>query len=301
MDIVTHALMGVAVAGPCLITAPAASAGFILGSVLPDLDAFSRIFGKKSFLTWHQTFTHSLGAMLTVAMLGFICLTIQSEIAYAFFGISAGMLFHSLLDYTNTFGVKLCFPFSQRRQCLEWVFFIDAVTIILTALMLAILGWSFTTESGPSIWQTVIYLVLLISYFLWKGWLRTRAIQKIGMQVESLIPSAFLPWRFMGYRRLDPSQAQLIDFNVLWGSITKEENITILDEQWQATLASSSYFLTMRQLSIGYHIVSDNLKDDGNHVIRCRDLRTRNFGTTFGELDIIVTPTGEIVSQILNV
>ena len=140
MDIVTHALMGVAVAGPCLITAPAASAGFILGSVLPDLDAFSRIFGKKCFLTWHQTFTHSLGAMLTVAIAGFICLAIQSEIAYAFFGISGGMLFHSLLDYTNTFGVKLGFPFSQRRICLEWIFFLlgqQQLTIMPKLLLLS--------------------------------------------------------------------------------------------------------------------------------------------------------------------
>lgn len=301
MDIVTHALMGVAVAGPCLITAPAASAGFILGSVLPDLDAFSRIFGKKCFLTWHQTFTHSLGAMLTVAIAGFICLAIQSEIAYAFFGISGGMLFHSLLDYTNTFGVKLGFPFSQRRICLEWIFFIDAGTIVLTALMLAALAWSFTTVSGPSIWQTVVYLVLLMSYFAWKGWLRKRAIQKIGLQLESLIPSAFLPWQLMGYRRLDPSLAQLINFSALTGTVIKEENIAILDEQWQATLASSTYFQTMCQLSIGYHVVSDDLKDDGTHVIRCRDLRTRNFGTAFGDLEITVTPTGEIVSQNLNV
>jgi membrane-bound metal-dependent hydrolase YbcI (DUF457 family) len=301
MDIVTHALMGVAVAGPCLVSAPSASAGFILGSVLPDIDAFSRVFGKRCFLTWHQTFTHSAGAMLVVVAAAMVGTLVDYEISYLLLGISAGMLFHSLLDFTNTFGVKLWYPFHSKRVCLEWVFFIDSIVIGLTILALTVLAWSMTTLTGPSIWQSILYLVSLAIYFGFKGWLRKRALRQMNPKVLSLIPSAFWPWRFMGYRRENEKNVQLIDYNALRRSIENMVQVPILDDRWQDVLNASKYFQTMKQLSTGYHVVEERKQSDGGFLIRCRDLRTRNFGTTFGELEVYINSQGEIISQTLKV
>ena len=54
MDIVTHAMMGAITASTLAEDQPEAAAAFLLGSVLPDLDAPSRCFGKRALLRfWH--------------------------------------------------------------------------------------------------------------------------------------------------------------------------------------------------------------------------------------------------------
>ncbi len=42
------------------------------------------------------------------------------------------MVFHSLLDYSNTYGITLLAPFSAKRFCGEWVFFIDVPVIVVS-------------------------------------------------------------------------------------------------------------------------------------------------------------------------
>ena len=62
MDIVTHTMMGAIAASTIAEDQPAAAAAFVLGSVLPDLDALSRCFGKRAFLRFHQSQSHGLPA-----------------------------------------------------------------------------------------------------------------------------------------------------------------------------------------------------------------------------------------------
>ena len=59
MDTITHAIMGAIVASPMVAERPIESATFVLGSVVPDLDALSRVFGKHAFLESHQTWSHA--------------------------------------------------------------------------------------------------------------------------------------------------------------------------------------------------------------------------------------------------
>ncbi|TWT82445.1 hypothetical protein CA13_39080 [Planctomycetes bacterium CA13] len=140
MDIVTHAMMGTAITGPWLIFAPEVSAGFVIGSVLPDIDALSRLFGKRAFLLWHQTFTHCAGVVMAVGAvpigLGFVNL----QFTWCGLGIALGMLLHIMLDYTNIFGVKCWLPFSSRRFCAEWSFFNDVPLITMTITALVFIG-----------------------------------------------------------------------------------------------------------------------------------------------------------------
>ena len=44
---------------------PADGERFIFGSVLPDVDSLSRLFGKVAFLRWHQTCTHSIPVVIS--------------------------------------------------------------------------------------------------------------------------------------------------------------------------------------------------------------------------------------------
>jgi len=63
MDIVTHAMIGMASSAGVMPTHPALACGLVLGNVAPDLDAFSRLGGKHAFLRFHQTYTHSVAAI----------------------------------------------------------------------------------------------------------------------------------------------------------------------------------------------------------------------------------------------
>ncbi len=55
MDVVTHALIGLIGASPFAVSHPVAASCFALGAVAPDLDALSRLFGKRAFMRAHQT------------------------------------------------------------------------------------------------------------------------------------------------------------------------------------------------------------------------------------------------------
>jgi membrane-bound metal-dependent hydrolase YbcI (DUF457 family) len=119
MDIVTHAAMGAIVAGPFLTEHPLSAGGFMLGSALPDLDALSRLFGKQAFLRWHQTYTHALPLIgLGTALGWFLVEPLGREAQHSILAVGIAMTVHSLLDFSNTYGVKLLFPFtlSPRRR-----------------------------------------------------------------------------------------------------------------------------------------------------------------------------------------
>ena len=72
MDIVTHAMMGAIAASPFLQSHPEAAVAFVFGSVAPDLDAFSRVFGRRAFLSAHQTWSHSLPVIAVIGLVGWV-------------------------------------------------------------------------------------------------------------------------------------------------------------------------------------------------------------------------------------
>src|SRR5689334_2978154 len=138
MDIVTHAGIGLVAASPFLTDRPEFAVGTVAGSVLPDLDAFCRLRDKTAFLRAHQTWSHALPVQITfsigTALFGSLLGWRGIEIGI---GLLAGLLGHSLLDLTNTYGVAWLTPFSRRRVCFEWVFFIDVIVLVALAATFA--------------------------------------------------------------------------------------------------------------------------------------------------------------------
>ena len=123
MDIATHAMMGIVGASPALQTYPLGAVAFVFGSVAPDLDAFSRLFGKTAFMKFHQTYSHSLPVIVfTLGLVWGIAKLQGIDLTEILLGFGCGMFFHSLLDVSNTYGIKLFAPFSNQRYSLEWVF-----------------------------------------------------------------------------------------------------------------------------------------------------------------------------------
>jgi len=284
MDAVTHAGIGCILAAPLVAEHPAAAACVALGSLLPDLDSLSRVFGKRAFLRWHQTWTHSLPVIACVAALSwpvFRLLGVDDPLAPAALG--GAMALHALLDVTNTYGITLWAPFSRRRTSLEWVFFIDSVVLLATAVALALVVPRLASGGDPAS-ITGAYIVGLAAYWACKAWLRRRAGRLAPAHTLSLIPTALIPWTYLGCAR-EGDEIVTFRMNALTGSVSARAAHAIADE---STVRDLPEFRAMRDLSPAYHAV-----ESGRRVV-CRDLRTRNFGGRFGMLEVSLDDRGDV-------
>src|SRR6516164_1443007 len=108
MDIVTHAGIGLIAASPFLADRPELAVGIVAGSVLPDLDALCRLANKIAFLSWHQSWSHAFPVQLAFSLgLGVVATLLGWKGIELGAGLLAGLIGHTLLDLTNTYGVAL--------------------------------------------------------------------------------------------------------------------------------------------------------------------------------------------------
>jgi membrane-bound metal-dependent hydrolase YbcI (DUF457 family) len=289
-------MMGMVLASPLAATHPEAAAGFLFGSVMPDLDALSRVFGKRAFLHSHQTFSHSVFTALAMGVVVYgILKGVGWEAPYAPVALATGMILHGLLDLSNTFGITIAAPFTFRRVSVEWVFFIDSVVLALTVPALVYVGWTWHAESLVP-WEPVaLYAACLFLYFAVKAALRWRAGRLAPKGTLSLVPSAFLPWMYLG--NVDEGdRARLFRLNVLSGRISGDEHIPVFDEKWRALLDTVPEYGAMRELSPAYHVVEEKEGAETTALV-LKDLRTRNFGGGFGRIDLVVSRDGKILEK----
>jgi membrane-bound metal-dependent hydrolase YbcI (DUF457 family) len=299
MDIVTHAGIGLIAAAPVLDSYPELALGLVAGSVLPDLDALCRIFGKRAFLRSHQTWSHALPVHVVVS-------TLAAFPAYAYgvdgllfgSGLLVGLAIHALLDFSNTLGVTLLAPFSRKRFCLEWVFFIDAFVLPLTLAVTGIALRRFNQHGDVPAQYAGIFFGTLAIYFGTKGMLRRRA-GALAPEAITLMPSALWPGRFFGVSGTG-KRIRLFQINAITGRQHTLANQEVLDATHAALLAEVPEFLLMRELSPAYHVVSANQTDAGE-LVACRDLRTRNFKTTFGDLEVLLDANKRVIRTTFHV
>jgi membrane-bound metal-dependent hydrolase YbcI (DUF457 family) len=293
MDIVTHAAIGLIAAAPVMNLHPELALGFVAGSVLPDLDALSRVFGKRAFLRAHQTWSHALPMQALVSMLaGFLAKACGADGFLLGAGLFAGLAIHALLDFSNTLGVTLLAPFSRQRLCLEWVFFVDAFVLMLALTATGLSLWRFNRNGDVPARYAEIFLGSMAIYFSAKGILRHRA-GTLAPDAVALIPSALWPWRFFGVANRGDC-IRLFKINAITGRRKNQAQQEFFDATYAGLLANVPEFVLMRELSPAYHVVSVNKTNVGNVVV-CRDLRTRNFGTTFGDLEVLLDKNNDVL------
>lgn len=270
--------MGAALAGPFYAGHPGPAAAFTLGSALPDLDVLARLLGRRAFLAGHQTYSHALPiipVLAAVAGAAGAAAGLPSPWTTAA-ALAAGMALHSLLDLINTYGITLWAPFSMRRYCREWVFFIDLPATGLTVLVLAA-----SLRAPAAAWALAPGLAL---YFLWRRSLKLRAHGLALPGTVSLLPTPCNPWRFLGAANAG-SRVELFALDVRTGALTERRCVETLDEAWRDRLARLPAWRQMRSLSPLYHVVGVEPTEAGA-VVTCRDLRTRQFNTRFGSMRV---------------
>jgi len=292
--------MGLVLAAPLSDSHPVAASSVVLGSVLPDLDALSRLAGKRAFLLAHQTASHSLPFALALGATWAVALTVLGlPGALTGVALALSMLLHSLLDLTNTYGVTPMWPFNRRRRSLEWVFFIDAVVVVLTVVALAAVTIAFYHGRLPGWGISAVWFGAVMLYFATKRWLRRRA-QRLGpVDAVSYVPSALWPWRFYGHAPGN-GVVRMFTLNAVNGRRHDAVTVPIHDARYRDAVSHLPEFVRMAQLSPAYHVVEARAR--GELVdITCRDLRTRNFGGHFGELRVTLNAAGEATGAELNV
>ena len=295
VDIVTHVLMGGVLASPLLETKPLTATLFAFGNVLPDLDALSRAFGKRAFLASHQTWSHSLPviALIGAVAAGSLAALGSDEALTAGIALALGMTLHAMLDWTNTFWITLLAPFSRKRYCREWVFFIDSVVVAATIPSIAIVGWRIATDQSPGWKLQAAYAAFLAIYWPLRVWMRRIAMRRAPPGTMSLLPSALWPWHYLGAVR-EGDAIRIFDVNLLRPGISNEQRVPILDAPFAGTLDRVPEVATMRHLSPAYHVVrTEPLADGSGTKLFCRDLRLRNFEwVAFGAIDLEVGRDG---------
>jgi membrane-bound metal-dependent hydrolase YbcI (DUF457 family) len=291
MDIVTHAGIGLIAALPFANSRPELALGIVAGSVLPDLDALSRFFGKRAFMRMHQTWSHALPVQLVVSVLAGAAAH-RLGFASLLFGVGLflGMMAHSLLDLSNTLGVTLFAPFSRKRICLAWVFFIDAFVLAATVTVASWMLWEFYRKGDAPPLLAAAFFGAMVFYFGAKGLLHRRAAQ---FGTVSLVPSALCPWQFLATEERD-GNSYLFSVNAITRSRKILNSQPMLDGFYLEQLSTIPEFRMMRDLSPAYHVIRSEPDATGERLL-CRDLRTRNFNTTFGDLEVKLDANKRVV------
>lgn len=130
MDNVTHSLVGLMLGRVWGKNA----AMMVVAANLPDADIISWAGGSLTYIEYHRGIAHSLLMLPLMAAIPMLLFRSRSWQSYA--ACFVGVLSHLLLDWTNTYGIRLLLPFSGRWLHLDITDVIDPW--ILLALLLAV-------------------------------------------------------------------------------------------------------------------------------------------------------------------
>lgn len=178
MDTLTHALIGTAVAGfsghmpsvhdPIYIAV-------MLGAQAPDFDIITQLRGSFTYVKQHRSMSHSLPGISLSSLLiaGVIyCITPQVSFLSLFLWAFAGCLSHIIIDYFNTHGVAILWPFIRERKCLPLFHVFDPVLLSVLAAIQVV-----NISVYQQAWLTTIVLII---YGLIRLYLRKVAQKRVS-------------------------------------------------------------------------------------------------------------------------
>ena len=226
MDPLTHTATGLFLSRVGLgLWTPRALPILLLAANAPDIDILSAAGGSLNYLHYHRHLTHSLVAMPVMALLPVLLVRVASRKPVhwlgAFFAALVGVASHLLLDFTNSYGIRLWLPFSGEWLRLDLTGVIDIW--IWGALLLGIAGpfvarlvasevsSGTVREKNHGRGFAVFALAFLLMYNCGRGVLHARAVAalesrlyggSIPLRVAAL-PQPANPWRWRGLVETD--------------------------------------------------------------------------------------------------
>jgi inner membrane protein len=316
LEPLTHFLFGAAMGRSGFNRKTAlATAAMTLAAEAPDIDVFSRFGGSAFGFNHHRGFTHSfLGVpLVAAAVVGLI---------YVFWRLRGrkirnpnlpprwGLLFgfaclagfsHILLDFTNNYGVRAFWPFSERWSSADLVFIVDPIILIVLALglMLPAFFSLINEEIGAGRGAhalpggrlaAILALLAVVAYWGLREYEHGRAVAALESRtyqgVDAIRASAYPYWGnpFRWYGVVEtPGFFATMDVNSLIPEVdpTGGMQIRYKPEETPITLAAKKTYLGRVYLSWAQYPVTETeeLPNDpienkrAAYIVRFRDLR----------------------------
>jgi inner membrane protein len=141
MDNLTHSLTGLMLSRAGLNRFyPRATLLLVIAANIPDIDFVAIARGPLYYFEQHRGITHSVASAPVMALLSvlLVCAIARTMRGWAVAWVLAliGVASHLLLDWTNTYGIRLLYPFSSQWFHLDLINLFD---LLIWAVLL--LGW----------------------------------------------------------------------------------------------------------------------------------------------------------------
>lgn len=217
MDNVTHSLTGLALARAGLNRfSPHATALLILSANAPDLDFAMISRGTLRYFEVHRGYTHSLVGVPVMALITMAVVAVASRRRApwlkAWLLCCVGVSSHLLIDWTNSYGIRLGLPFSSRWFHLDLNSLYDG--FIMAALVFAAVWPLFSSLVSREIGERTKagrgIAIFALSFFLLfdccRAILHGRAVEQLESRLyddaapiqAAALPDAFNPLRWTG-------------------------------------------------------------------------------------------------------
>jgi inner membrane protein len=306
-----------------------ATATLTLAAEAPDLDVLSRFGGSAFGLNHHRGVTHSfLGVpIVAAAVVGFVYLVwrmrgrrVRNPDLPPRWGLLFGFaclagLSHILLDFTNNYGVRPVWPFSERWVSWDIVFIVEPVLLVMMTLGLIVpalfslindeIRSGDTSSRGMPGGRLAATLALIAVFGYWglRDYEHRRAVAALEARnyrgADAVRVSAYPYWvnpfRWHGVVETRDFFATM-DVNSLAPEVDPEGEMQVRykPEETAVTLAAKKSYLGRVYLSWAQYPITETEELDSNpvdngrpaYVVRFRDLRYdypgRNRRATLG-------------------
>ncbi|AOY76706.1 metal-dependent hydrolase [Clostridium formicaceticum] len=204
MDPISHGVVGLALYSlqhsPTITSA--ACLGAVIGSISPDIDIITRFKGDYVFLNHHRVETHSIpGIAILSGLITIVLFFIYPSFSFfqVFLWTFLGGLSHTLLDYFNSYGVSLLYPFNRKKYSLNLLMIYDPILMLLSLYSIFFIP---RAANQYFIMGTIMFLYLLYR-FLDKSRLRKKLMvlykNQYVIKNMNIFPSDFnlLKWDYI--------------------------------------------------------------------------------------------------------
>lgn len=319
MEPITHFLTGACLGRAGLNRKTAlATLTLTLAAEAPDLDVLSRIHGPAFGFAHHRGFTHSfLGVLIdAAAVVGFVYLiwrlrgkkvkdpNLPPRWSLLFFYACLAGLSHILLDFTNNYGVRPFWPFSEKWYSWDIVFIFEPVmfTCLLLGLIVPALFSLIDTEIGArrrgprGRLAATLALVAVVCLWAIRDYEHRRAVAALATRTyngaepakASAYPDLSNPFRWYGV--VETSNFFVlapVDSRVPEVDPEDKMQIRYKPEETPVTLAAKRSYLGRVYLDWAkYPITQTEILDSGapGYIVNFKDLRFVQLPSLFSRL-----------------
>jgi inner membrane protein len=308
LEPVTHFLTGACLGRAGLNRKTAlATLTLTLAAEAPDLDILSRFGGPAFGFAHHRGFTHSfLGLLIDAAVvLGFVYLiwrlrgrklkdpNLPPRWGLLFLYACLAGLSHILLDFTNNYGVRPFWPFSEKWYSWDIVFIFEPIlfTFLLLGLiapsLFSLIDWEIGARSRGPRGRVAAVLALMGVVLLWglRDYEHRRAINALAARTYrdaeplrvSAYPALSNPFRWYGVVET-PAFFVLAPVNSLGPEVDPEGRLSIRykPEETAITLAAKKSYLGRVYLDWAQYPITETETLDppqGGYIVNFQDLR----------------------------